>query len=70
MELRGNKLAGRKGAKNGHYKGEELLQYKSMKDWFESLKYCAISRGKEGLGDEGRKHRLSSMARFVKWSKM
>ena len=63
-------MAGRKGSKNGHLKGEELLRYKSMKEWFESLKYCAISRGKKGLTKETKKHRLSIMANFVKWSKM
>ena len=63
-------LANRKGTKNGHYKGEELLQYKSMKNWFESLKYCAISRGKKGLSKGSRKQRLSIMANFVKYSKM
>jgi len=63
-------LANRSGAKNGHQKGEELLKYQSMKDWLESLNYCAISRGQEKLTNEAKRQRLSNMKNFVIFSQM
>ena len=63
-------MASRKGAKNGHRKGENLLQYQSMKDWVESLNYCAISRDKDGLTLGAKRQRLGNMKKFVEWSKM
>lgn len=64
-------MASRSGAKNGHQKGEELLKFQSMKDWLESLGYCAVSRGKdEGLTAGAKRQRLSVMKNFVKFSKL
>ena len=41
-----------------------------MKDWLESLDYCAVSRGKKGLTLGAKRQRLSTMKNFVNFSKM
>jgi integrase len=63
-------MSGRSGSKNGHHKGEDLLKFQSMKDWLESLDYCAISRGQEGLTKQAKRQRLSNMAKFTQFSHM
>lgn len=48
-----------------HLKGEELLKYESVKNWFDSLNRAANNRGKDGLSRNVKAMRLGRMWEFT-----
>jgi len=46
-------------------KGEELLKYKSIKNWFDSLNRAANNRGKDGLSRNAKAMRIGRMWEFT-----
>jgi len=48
-----------------HLKGEELLKYESVKNWFDSLNRAANNRGKNGLSRNVKAMRLGRMWEFT-----